>query len=170
MYTDRPWLLSIVRALINHTERQEPEGNQSFQSSAMSGRQLRIEPPDVIVAVGKGEAMQEIGCHRTTLRYASEYFNTMLSSSMQKRKNFRIEFPDKDPNEKEPFHSLVENVMTLLPWTFTIVITWTVSFANATLSLLPSCREARDVPPTTCSIMSHLRHVWAQECQRQIFY
>ena len=49
----------------------------------MATKKLRSERPDIVVAVGSGEAMQEFKCYSTVLCLASEYFDAMLSSSMQ---------------------------------------------------------------------------------------
>lgn len=83
--------------------------------------------PDVTIVVGKQSFLH----HSFLLCYASEYFDTMLSSGMQESQNKRIEFPDKDPEEWKLVYSFLEpralstavgvritkdNAKALLPW------------------------------------------------------
>ena len=39
-------------------------------------KKIRSQPPDVIVAVGQGESMQEFPCYKIALSFASPYFDT----------------------------------------------------------------------------------------------
>lgn len=83
--------------------------------------------PDVTVVVG-GTAFMH---HSFILCYASEYFDTMLSSGMQESENKRIEFPDKKPADWKLFYPFLEprslstahtvrvtkdNAKAVLPW------------------------------------------------------
>mmetsp|Transcript_15267 Transcript_15267/g.27752 ORF Transcript_15267/g.27752 Transcript_15267/m.27752 type:complete len:352 (-) Transcript_15267:342-1397(-) len=95
-------------------------------------KRLRSQDPDVVVAVGQGDAKKEFECYRIALSFASPYFDTMFSVDMAESNNSRIEFPDKDPAEWELFYSFIdpsqisearhdavineENVMVLTPW------------------------------------------------------
>ena len=66
---------------------------QQPQSSTMST--VRVQSPDVIVAVGSGDNMQEFECYKINLSFAAEYFDIMLSSGMVEDTISRISFPDK---------------------------------------------------------------------------
>jgi hypothetical protein len=94
-----------------------------------STKKIRSQPPDVIVAVGSGEDMQEFECYKVVLSFASQYFDAMLSADMSEKTNSRIEFPDKNPDEWEIFYKCIDpgtpnvndvinkaNVRTLVPW------------------------------------------------------
>ena len=76
----------------------------------MSAKKLRSEPPDVVVMVGSGKKKQKFECHSIILCYASEYFDTILSSSMNESETKQISFPDKDPDEWRLFYSFIEPV------------------------------------------------------------
>jgi len=56
---------------------------------------VRVQSPDVIVAVGSGDNMQEFECYKINLSFAAEYFDIMLSSGMVEDNISRISFPDK---------------------------------------------------------------------------
>ncbi|KAL7548667.1 hypothetical protein ACHAWF_011937 [Thalassiosira exigua] len=60
---------------------------------------IRYQSPDVVVAVGSGDDMQEFECYKIALSFASPYFDAMLSSDMAEANSSRIEYPDKDPEE-----------------------------------------------------------------------
>ena len=94
-------------------------------------KKIRSQPSDVIVAVGKGDAMQEFECYKIALCFASPYFDAMLSAAMVENNTSRIEFPDKDPEEWTLFYSFIDPVnlsgsrdaiidwkiaMKLVPW------------------------------------------------------
>ena len=66
---------------------------QQPQSSTMST--VRVQSPDVIVAVGSGDNMQEFECYKINLSFAAEYFDIMLSSGMVEDTISKISFPDK---------------------------------------------------------------------------
>ena len=83
--------------------------------------------PDVEVVVG-GTLFKH---YSFILCYASEYFDTMLSSGMQESQNKKIEFPDKDPAEWKLVYPFLEprslstadlvsitkeNAKAILPW------------------------------------------------------
>lgn len=83
--------------------------------------------PDVEVVVG-GKSFKH---HSFILCYASDYFDTMLSSGMQESRKKKIEFPDKDPEEWKLFYPFLEprsvstadlvsinkeNAKAILPW------------------------------------------------------
>ena len=71
-------------------------------------KKIRSQPPDVIVAVGQGESMQEFPCYKIALSFASPYFDTMLSVNMAEGNTGRIEFPNKDPEEWKLFYSFID--------------------------------------------------------------
>lgn len=73
-----------------------------------SQKRIRSQQPDVIVAVGSGESMQEFHCYRVILSFASDYFDSMLSAEMIENKTGRIEFPDKDPQMWTKFYSFID--------------------------------------------------------------
>lgn len=73
-----------------------------------SQKRIRSQQPDVIVAVGSGESMQEFHCYRVILSFASDYFDSMLSAEMIENKTGRIEFPDKDPLMWTKFYSFID--------------------------------------------------------------
>ncbi len=73
-----------------------------------SQKRIRSQQPDVIVAVGSGESMQEFPCYRVILSFASDYFDSMLSAEMIENKTGRIEFPDKDPQMWTKFYSFID--------------------------------------------------------------
>ena len=92
-----------------------------------SPKRVKSQPPDVVVAVGRGEAQVEFECYGTLLSFASEVFDTMLSTNMKEKNTHRIELPDKDPAEWKLFYDFVENsryakvkdgtrARILLPW------------------------------------------------------
>lgn len=66
---------------------------QTSSTSTMST--VRVQSPDVIVAVGSGDNMQEFECYKINLSFAAEYFDIMLSSGMVEDNISRISFPDK---------------------------------------------------------------------------
>lgn len=74
-----------------------------------SPKRVKSQPPDVVVAVGRGEAQVEFECYGTLLSFASEVFDTMLSTNMREKNTHRIELPDKDPAEWKLFYDFVEN-------------------------------------------------------------
>ena len=95
--------------------------------------QLRSHSPDVTVAVGQGNAMQEFECHKIALAFASPYFDAMFCADMREKTSGLVELPDKDPEEWKLFYWFIdpgqiratkkaqpcvgeENVMTLTPW------------------------------------------------------
>ena len=96
--------------------------------SSPSPKKVRSQPPDVKVAVGSADGMQEFECYRIVLSFASKYLDTMLSARMKEDETSRIEFPDKDPKEWKMFHTFIDpatsrsaklsddNVFLLLPW------------------------------------------------------
>mmetsp|Transcript_19410 Transcript_19410/g.46576 ORF Transcript_19410/g.46576 Transcript_19410/m.46576 type:complete len:320 (-) Transcript_19410:250-1209(-) len=104
-------------------------------AAGQAAKKIRSQPPDVIVSVGSGESMREFPCYKVILSFASNYLDTMLSSSMKEGTLNRIDFPDKVPEEWEIFYEFIapqksgrskhsnsnaninsDNVMTLLPW------------------------------------------------------
>ncbi|KAL7527964.1 hypothetical protein ACHAWF_002380, partial [Thalassiosira exigua] len=74
-------------------------------------KSIRYQTPDVIVAVGQGEAMQEFECYKVALSFASPYFDTMLSAGMAEANSNRIEFPDKDPEEWKLLYQFIDPSM-----------------------------------------------------------
>lgn len=93
-----------------------------------STQQLRSQAPDVVVAVGQGDGMQEFECYKVVLALASPYFDAMLSADMIENSSSRIEFPDKDPEVWKLFYQFIDpkqnrvatldatTSMTLIPW------------------------------------------------------
>ena len=95
-------------------------------------KKIRSQLPDVVVAVGSGESMQEFHCYRVILSFASEYFDSMLSASMIENKSGRIEFPNKEPQMWKKFYAFIDpdklsaaetlvsidvsNAFTFVPW------------------------------------------------------
>ena len=96
-------------------------------------KRLKSQPPDVVVAVGRGETQVEFECYTQLLSFASEVFDTMLGTNMKEKDTGRIELPDKDPEEWKLFYEFVEDrnakvevinrsdetktrARTLLPW------------------------------------------------------
>ena len=90
-------------------------------------KRLKSQPPDVVVAVGREEAQVEFECYGTLLCFASEVWDTMLSTNMKEKDTGRIELPDKDSEEWTMFYEFVENsrcakvgdetrARILLPW------------------------------------------------------
>lgn len=87
-------------------------------------KRIRSSEPDVKVIVG-GEEFYHYG---VSLSFASEYFDTMLSSSMKEGETQVIEFPDKVPKEWEMLYQFFdrtvlpttelndEGYLNLLPW------------------------------------------------------
>lgn len=71
-------------------------------------KKIRSQSPDVIVAVGSGDSMQEFYCYRVILSFASNYFDSMLSASMIEKETGRIEFPNKDPMHWKEFYSFID--------------------------------------------------------------
>ena len=71
-------------------------------------KKIRSSPPDVIVAVGRDDKMQEFECYRIALSFASPYFDAMLSADMAENNNSRIELPDKDPGEWKLFYKFID--------------------------------------------------------------
>ena len=69
------------------------EPPQTSSTSTMST--VRVQSPDVIVAVGSGDNMQEFECYKINLSFAAEYFDIMLSSGMVEDTISKISFPDK---------------------------------------------------------------------------
>lgn len=85
---------------------------------------IRSQSPDVVVAVGKGDAMKEFDSYRVVLSVASPYFDAMFSTDMREKNNSRIEFPDRTPEEWQIFHNYLahdpsitirEHVLVLAP-------------------------------------------------------
>ena len=101
-------------------------------SEAPAPKRIRSSSPDVVVAVGTGDEMEEFECYRIALSFASPYFDALLSSNMRENNQSRIEFPDKSPEEWKVFYRFIdpsrmsesshdavvneENVMMLTPW------------------------------------------------------
>eukprot|EP00578_Thalassiosira_sp_NH16_P015670 CAMPEP_0181106502 /NCGR_PEP_ID=MMETSP1071-20121207/16565_1 /TAXON_ID=35127 /ORGANISM="Thalassiosira sp., Strain NH16" /LENGTH=335 /DNA_ID=CAMNT_0023189911 /DNA_START=519 /DNA_END=1526 /DNA_ORIENTATION=- len=104
-------------------------------AAGQAAKKIRSQPPDVIVSVGSGETKREFQCYKVILSFASNYLDTMLSSSMKEGTLNRIDFPDKVPEEWEMLYEFIspqkigrskhsnsnaninsDNVMTLLPW------------------------------------------------------
>ena len=95
-------------------------------------KKIRSQPPDVTIAVGRGDAMQEFEAHKVALSFASPHFDAMLSMETKECSDGRIEFPDKDPEEWKLFYRCIdpsrmsaakpdpiitaENAKTLIPW------------------------------------------------------
>ncbi len=93
-----------------------------------SCKRMRFMEPDVIVVVSDVEFQH----YSQILCGNCEYFDTMLASNMKERKEMRIHFPDKDPEEwkvvcqflesgiscKAPELSELEphEIMSLVPW------------------------------------------------------
>ena len=69
--------------------------NTKQQSQTSPTSTVRVQSPDVIVAVGSGDNMQEFECYKINLSFAAEYFDIMLSSGMVEDTISRISFPDK---------------------------------------------------------------------------
>jgi len=65
------------------------------QQQPQTSSTVRVQSPDVIVAVGSGDNMQEFECYKINLSFAAEYFDIMLSSGMVEDTISRISFPDK---------------------------------------------------------------------------
>ena len=108
---------------MNHDE--QPQTKQ-IESRTMDSVQLRFQPPDVRVAVGRGDARQDFECYKAVLASASPYFDAMFCADMREKSSGFVEFPDKDPEEWKLFYQFVspgqvlnvseENVLTLAPW------------------------------------------------------
>jgi hypothetical protein len=77
-------------------------------TSSPRTKKIRSQPPDVIVAVGSKNNMQEFNCYATILSYASEYFDKMLATNMTESNNKRINFPDKDPEDWKEFYKYID--------------------------------------------------------------
>mmetsp|Transcript_6012 Transcript_6012/g.13637 ORF Transcript_6012/g.13637 Transcript_6012/m.13637 type:complete len:294 (+) Transcript_6012:113-994(+) len=73
-------------------------------------KKIRSSSPDVIVAVGQGDAMREFECYKIALSFASPYFDAMLSTNMAENNDSRIEFPEKDPAEWELFYRFIDPI------------------------------------------------------------
>ncbi|KAL7554529.1 hypothetical protein ACHAWF_017989 [Thalassiosira exigua] len=71
-------------------------------------KRIRSQSPDVIVAVGEGESMQEFECYKLALSFASPYLDAMLGTSMAEANRNRIEFPDKDPEEWKRLYNFID--------------------------------------------------------------
>lgn len=76
--------------------------------AARTLRKIRSQPPDVVVAVGTGECMQEFECYKIALSFASPYFDAMFSAGMSESNEGRIEFLDRDPEEWKLFYGFVD--------------------------------------------------------------
>ncbi|KAL7544267.1 hypothetical protein ACHAWF_007654 [Thalassiosira exigua] len=74
-------------------------------------KKIRCQSPDVVVAVGRGESMQEFECYKVVLSFASPYFNTMLGANMAEAHSNRIEFPDRDPEEWKLLYNFIDPSM-----------------------------------------------------------
>ena len=72
-------------------------------------KRVKSQPPDVVVAVGQGDSKVEFECYGTLLSFASEVFDTMLSTNMKEKETHRIELPDKKSQEWEMFYDFIEN-------------------------------------------------------------
>lgn len=71
-------------------------------------KKIRSSSPDVIVAVGQGDGVQEFECYKIALSFASAYFDAMLSADMAESNSSRIAFPDKDPEEWKLFYQFID--------------------------------------------------------------
>ncbi|KAK1747797.1 hypothetical protein QTG54_001760 [Skeletonema marinoi] len=98
-------------------------------SSPGPSKKIRSQPPDVIVAVGSGESMQEFHCYRVILSFASDYFDTMLSASMIENETGRIEFTNKDPLMWKKFYSFIDpDKLSVAETHATIDVTTAITF------------------------------------------
>ena len=79
------------------------------EANPPSPKRVRSQPPDVAVAVGQGDSKVEFECYGTLLSFASEVFDTMLSTNMKEKETNRIELPHKKPQEWEMFYDFIEN-------------------------------------------------------------
>ena len=84
-------------------------GAAASDATEPSPKRVKSQPPDVVVAVGRGEAQVEFECYGTLLSFSSEVFDTMLSTNMREKNDHRIELPDKDPGEWKMFYEFVED-------------------------------------------------------------
>jgi hypothetical protein len=100
---------------------------QAFSPFPPQYKRRCLDEPDCKVIVGGVEFHH----HSFILCFASEYFDTMLSSGMQEAQNKVIEFPDKDPEEWKLVYPFLEprsvstsvevkitkeNAKAVLPW------------------------------------------------------
>ena len=110
-------------------------------------KKMRSQPPDVVIAVGEGDKMQEFECYSIILCFASpDYFDSMLSLQMKESETRRIVFPDKNPEEwkevykfidyetKDTAHVTNDNVHTLLPWFHMLQMTGLIVECDKVLS------------------------------------
>ena len=79
------------------------------EANPPSPKRVKSQPPDVVVAVGQGDSKVEFECYGTLLSFASEVFDTMLSTNMKEKETHRIELPHKKPQEWEIFYDFIEN-------------------------------------------------------------
>lgn len=70
-------------------------------------KKIRSQPPDVIVAVGEGDALREFECYKVVLSFASPYFDAMFSADMHESRTCRVEYPDRDPEEWKTFYQFL---------------------------------------------------------------
>lgn len=95
-----------------------------IKMASSSPKKIRSQPPDVIVAVGRGDKKQRFECYKVVLSFASPYLDAMLSSDMVERNTSQINFPGKDPEEWKLFHQIImqemevdgDNARILTPW------------------------------------------------------
>lgn len=97
-----------------------------------TGKKIRAQAPDVIIAVGDGDRQQEFECYKIVLAFASPYFDAMFSTGYMENESNRVEFRDMDPEEWKRFYEYVdpkkigdanhvtnineENAKALVPW------------------------------------------------------
>ena len=115
-----------------HEKRLFTISDEPVATMSNAPKKIRSQPPDVTIAVGRGDAMQEFEAHKVALSFASPYFDAMLSMEMKESSDGRIEFLDKDPEEWKLFYRCIdpsrmsaakpdpiitaENAKTLIPW------------------------------------------------------
>ena len=79
------------------------------EAAQPSPKRVKSQPPDVVVVVGQGDAQVEFECYSTLLSFASEVFDTMLSTDMKEKRTHRIDLPDKNPEEWKMFYDFIED-------------------------------------------------------------
>ena len=96
-----PWVLitqnicSIVKLKYLVSTPTFAMNTDNIKQQPQTSSTVRVQSPDVIVAVGSGDNMQEFECYKINLSFAAEYFDIMLSSGMVEDTISRISFPDK---------------------------------------------------------------------------
>ena len=159
----------------NTTSSGSKRGGDGGQDDPSTVKKTCSIPPDVIVAVGKGEKMEEFECYGVLLAFASnDYFGKMLTSQMKEATTKRISFPDKDPEEWKEVYKFIDydlkddakitegNVSMLLPWFHLFQMTKHIEECDEVLkAMVPryyehewriaSPKPPKAFPPSKCS-------------------